>query len=63
MRLALQVLELDLKLNLDLNQIWVSRTDPRLQKSDAMTKQVKSYIDIFRNGKNPHYTENIYSCG
>jgi hypothetical protein len=24
---------------------------------------IKSYIDIFRNGKNPHYTENIYSCG
>jgi hypothetical protein len=22
-----------------------------------------SYINIFRNGKNPHYTENIYSCG
>jgi hypothetical protein len=25
--------------------------------------RVKSYINIFRNGKNPHYTENIYSCG
>jgi hypothetical protein len=24
---------------------------------------LKSYIDIFRNGKNPHYTENMYSCG
>jgi hypothetical protein len=24
---------------------------------------IKSYIDIFRNGKNPHYTENIYSFG
>jgi hypothetical protein len=24
---------------------------------------IKSYINIFRNGKNPHYTENIYSCG
>jgi hypothetical protein len=23
----------------------------------------KSHINIFRNGKNPHYTENIYSCG
>jgi hypothetical protein len=40
MRLALQVLELALKLNLDLNPIWVSRTDPRLQKANAMTKQV-----------------------
>jgi hypothetical protein len=42
MRLALQVLELALKLNLDLNPIWVSRADPRLQKADAMTKQVNS---------------------
>jgi hypothetical protein len=40
MRLALQVLELALKLNLDLNPIWVSRTDPMLQKANAMTKQV-----------------------
>jgi hypothetical protein len=37
-RLALQVLELEL--NLDLNAIWVSRSDPRLQKADALTKQV-----------------------
>jgi hypothetical protein len=29
MRLALQVLELALELNLDLNTIWVSRSDPR----------------------------------
>jgi hypothetical protein len=42
MRLALQVLELALKLNLDLNPIWVSRTDPRLQKANAMTKQVNT---------------------
>jgi hypothetical protein len=42
MRLALQVLELALKLNLDLNPNWVSRTDPRLQKADAMTKQVNT---------------------
>jgi hypothetical protein len=42
MRLALQVLELALKLNLDLNPIWVSRVDPRLQKADAMTKHVNS---------------------
>jgi hypothetical protein len=42
MRLALQVLELALKLNLDLNPIWFSRTDPRLQKADAMTKQVNT---------------------
>jgi hypothetical protein len=42
MRLALQVLELALKLNLDLNPIWVSRVDPRLQKADPMTKQVNS---------------------
>jgi hypothetical protein len=42
MRLALQVLEMALRLNLDLNPIWVSRTDPRLQKADAMTKQVNT---------------------
>jgi hypothetical protein len=42
MRLALQVLELALKLNLDFNPIWVSRTDPWLQKADAMTKQVNT---------------------
>jgi hypothetical protein len=30
MRLALQVLEMALKLNLDFHPIWVSRTDPRL---------------------------------
>jgi hypothetical protein len=42
MRLALQVLELALRLNLDLNPIWVSRADPRLQKADAMTKHVNT---------------------
>jgi hypothetical protein len=42
MRLALQVLEIALRLNLDLNPIWVSRTNPRLQKADAMTKQVNT---------------------
>jgi hypothetical protein len=42
MRLALQVVELALKLNLHLNPIWVSRTDPRLQKAEAMTKQVNT---------------------
>jgi hypothetical protein len=36
MRLALQVLELALELNLDLNAIWVSRSDPRLQKADSL---------------------------
>jgi hypothetical protein len=30
MPLALQVLEIALRLNLDINPIWVSRTDPRL---------------------------------
>jgi hypothetical protein len=40
MRLALQVLELALELNLDLNAIWVSRFDPRLQKADAFSKHV-----------------------
>jgi hypothetical protein len=40
MRLALQVLELALKLNIDLNPIWVSRVDPRLQKAAALTNQV-----------------------
>jgi hypothetical protein len=42
MRLALQVLELASELNLDLNAVWVSRSDPRLQKADALTKQVNS---------------------
>jgi hypothetical protein len=42
MRLALQVLEIVLILNLDLNPIWVSRTDPRLQRAGAMTKQVNT---------------------
>jgi hypothetical protein len=42
MRLALQVLELALKLNLDLNPIWVSQVNPRLQKADAMTKRENS---------------------
>jgi hypothetical protein len=42
MRLALQVLELALKLNLNSNPIWVSRVDSRLQKADAMTKQVNT---------------------
>jgi hypothetical protein len=36
------VLELASELNLDLNAIWVSRSDPRLQKADALTKQVNS---------------------
>jgi hypothetical protein len=40
MRLALQVLELAFNLNLDLNAIWVFRSDPRLQKADALAKQV-----------------------
>jgi hypothetical protein len=35
-------LELALTLNLDLIPIWVSWTDPRLQKADAMTKQVNT---------------------
>jgi hypothetical protein len=42
MRLALQVLEMVLRLNLDFHPIWVSRTDPRLQKADALTKQVNT---------------------
>jgi hypothetical protein len=42
MRLALQVLEMALKLNLDFHPIWVSRMDPRLQKADALTKQVNT---------------------
>jgi hypothetical protein len=37
MRLALQVLELALELNLDLKAIWVSSSDPRLQKADALS--------------------------
>jgi hypothetical protein len=42
MRLALQVLELALKLNLDFYPIWVSRSDPRLQKADALSKQINT---------------------
>jgi hypothetical protein len=42
MRLALQVLELALELNLDLNAVWVYRSDPRLQKADALSKHVNS---------------------
>jgi hypothetical protein len=42
MRLALQVLELTLELNLDLQAVWVSRQDPRLQKADALSKHVNS---------------------
>jgi hypothetical protein len=42
MRLALQVLELALELNLDLQAVWVSRQDPRLQKADALSKHVNS---------------------
>jgi hypothetical protein len=41
-RLALQVLELALKLNLDFHPIWVSRSDPRLQKADDLSKQINS---------------------
>jgi hypothetical protein len=65
MRLALQVLELALKLNLDLNPIWVSRVDPRFQKANAMTKQVhpeafgtlqqwcgKFLVDLFASPEN-----------
>jgi hypothetical protein len=46
MQLALQVLELALEVNLDLNVIWVYRSDPGLQKADALTKQVNS--DAFK---------------
>jgi hypothetical protein len=42
MRLALQVLELALELKLDLQAVWVSRQDPRLQKADALSKHVNS---------------------
>jgi hypothetical protein len=42
MRLALQVLKKALKLSLDFHTIWVSRTDLRLQKADALTKQVNT---------------------
>jgi hypothetical protein len=42
MQLALQVLEMALRLNLDFHPIWVSRTDPKLQKADALTKQVNT---------------------
>jgi hypothetical protein len=42
MKLALQVLERAQELNLDLQPIWVSRTDPRLQKADALSKHVNT---------------------
>jgi hypothetical protein len=41
-RLALQVLEVALKLNLDLHPVWVSRNDPRLQKADDLSKNVNT---------------------
>jgi hypothetical protein len=40
MRLALQILQLALELKLDLQAVWVSRQDPRLQKADALSKHV-----------------------
>jgi hypothetical protein len=42
MRQTLQVLELARGLNLDLQPIWVSRDDPRIQRADAMTKEINS---------------------
>jgi hypothetical protein len=36
------VLELALELSLDLNAVWVSRSDPRLQKADMLSKHVNS---------------------
>jgi hypothetical protein len=40
MRQALQILEFARGLNLDLQPVWVSREDPRLQKADALSKHV-----------------------
>jgi hypothetical protein len=42
MRQALQILELARGLNLDLQPVWVSRSDPRLQKADALSKHVNT---------------------
>jgi hypothetical protein len=38
-------------------------TQNQMSRKSYSKKRFKSYINIFRNGKNPHYTENIYSCG
>jgi hypothetical protein len=42
MRQSLQILELARSLKLDLQPVWVSREDPRLQKADALSKNVNS---------------------
>jgi hypothetical protein len=42
MRQTLQILELARGLNLDLQPVWVSRSDPRLQKADALSKHVNT---------------------
>jgi hypothetical protein len=38
----LQILELARGLNLDLQPIWMSRADPRLQRADALSKHINS---------------------
>jgi hypothetical protein len=53
MRQTLQVLELARGLNLDLQPIWVSRDDPRIQRADAMSKEINTddwsiHEDAFR---------------
>jgi hypothetical protein len=54
MRQALQILELARGLNLDLQPVWVSKSDPRLQKADALSKHVNTddwsvHHDAFRD--------------
>jgi hypothetical protein len=54
MRQALQILELARVLNLDLQPVWVLRSDPRLQKADVLSKHVNTddwsvHHDAFRD--------------
>jgi hypothetical protein len=44
MRQALQILELARGLNLDLQPVWVSPAEPRLQKADALSKHINSDV-------------------
>jgi hypothetical protein len=45
---------------------FISQSSPSTLPAQVMyvgRVHIKSCIDIFQNGKNPHYTENIYSGG
>jgi hypothetical protein len=70
MRQTLQILELARSLNLDIQPVWVSRDDPRIQKADCMTKQVNSddwsiYQDAFQELKRwaGEFTVDLFASG